>query len=55
MLPAVTPADRLAGLLRAQTLLHSLGITAWQDAMVGGSNGYPDVSDAYLTAARDGC
>ncbi|GAA0944056.1 amidohydrolase [Virgisporangium aurantiacum] len=54
VLPAVTPADRLAGLLRAQTLLHSLGITAWQDAMVGGSNGYPDVSDAYLTAARDG-
>lgn len=54
LLPAVTPADRLAGLLRAQTLLHSLGITAWQDAMVGGRNGYPDVSDAYLTAARDG-
>jgi predicted amidohydrolase YtcJ len=28
VLPAVTPADHLAGLLRAQTLLHSLGITA---------------------------
>ncbi|TQS40676.1 amidohydrolase [Cryptosporangium phraense] len=54
ILPPVTPADRLAGLLRAQTLLHSLGITAWQDAMVCASNGYPDVSDAYLTAARDG-
>jgi predicted amidohydrolase YtcJ len=54
LLPAVTPADRLAGLLRAQALLHSLGVTAWQDAMLGGSNGYPDVSDAYLTAARDG-
>ncbi|GAA3389587.1 amidohydrolase [Cryptosporangium minutisporangium] len=54
MLPAVTPADRLNGLLRAQRLLHSLGITAWQDAMVGASNGYPDISDAYLTAARDG-
>ncbi|SHN47337.1 amidohydrolase [Cryptosporangium aurantiacum] len=54
VVPAVTAADRLAGLLRAQTLLHSLGITAWQDALVGGSNGYPDVSDAYLTAARDG-
>ena len=52
--PEATPADRLAGLLRAQTWLHSLGITAWQDAMVCATNGYPDVSDAYLTAARDG-
>ncbi|GAA4698252.1 amidohydrolase [Phytohabitans rumicis] len=54
LLPEVTPADRLAGLLRAQTMLHSLGITAWQDAMVGATNGYPDITDAYLTAARDG-
>ena len=54
LLPTVTAADRLAGLLRAQQLLHSLGITAWQDAMVCASNGYPDVSDAYLTAAREG-
>jgi predicted amidohydrolase YtcJ len=54
ILPEVTAADRLAGLLRAQTMLHSLGITAWQDAMVGATNGYPDISDAYVTAARDG-
>ncbi|MFI0453809.1 amidohydrolase [Actinomadura sp. 6N118] len=54
LLPAVTPQERLDGLLRAQQLLHSLGITAWQDALVAGSDGYPDVSDAYLTAARDG-
>ncbi|KAB2346824.1 amidohydrolase [Actinomadura rudentiformis] len=54
LLPAVTPQERLDGLLRAQRLLHSLGITAWQDALVAGSDGYPDVSDAYLTAARDG-
>jgi predicted amidohydrolase YtcJ len=52
--PPVTPADRLAGLLRAQRLLHSLGITAWQDAMLCASNGYADISDAYLTAAADG-
>jgi len=50
----ITPADRLAGLLRAQRLLHSLGVTAWQDAMLCASNGYSDVSDAYLTAATDG-
>ncbi|CAL9670730.1 N-substituted formamide deformylase [Streptomyces sp. enrichment culture] len=53
-LPPQTPADRLTGLLRAQELLHSLGITAWQDALLCGSDGYPDPSDAYLTAARDG-
>ncbi|WP_328472207.1 amidohydrolase [Actinoplanes sp. NBC_00393] len=54
LIPAATPADLLAGLLRAQRLLHSLGITGWQDAMLCGSNGYPDPSDAYLAAARDG-
>ncbi|WP_238547297.1 amidohydrolase [Actinoplanes friuliensis] len=54
VLPPATPADRLAGLLRAQRLLHSLGITAWQDALLCGTNGYPDISDAYLTAAGDG-
>jgi predicted amidohydrolase YtcJ len=54
ILPEVTRADRIAGLLRAQTLLHSLGVTAWQDAMVGATNGYPDISDAYLAAAGDG-
>ncbi|MFF3956995.1 amidohydrolase [Streptomyces sp. NPDC001890] len=52
--PASTPADRLAGLMRAQELLHSLGITGWQDALLGVFNGKPDPSDAYLTAARDG-
>jgi predicted amidohydrolase YtcJ len=52
--PEETAADRLAGLLRGQRLLHSLGITAWQDAMLCATNGYHDISDAYLTAARDG-
>ncbi|MFE3068780.1 amidohydrolase [Streptomyces sp. NPDC059247] len=54
LVPASTPADRLAGLLRAQRLLHSLGITAWQDAMLGSLDGRPDPSDAYVAAARDG-
>ena len=54
LLPAITPADRLDGLLRAQRLLHSLGVTAWQDAALCASNGYSDISDAYLTAAGDG-
>ncbi|WP_405828406.1 amidohydrolase [Streptomyces sp. NBC_01176] len=52
--PPATPADRLAALLHAQRHLHALGITAWQDALVGAFLGMDDPSDAYLTAARDG-
>ncbi|MEU8759245.1 amidohydrolase [Streptomyces sp. NPDC048659] len=54
LLPPTTAADRLAGLLRAQDLLHSLGITGWQDALLGSFNGMADPADAYLTAAQDG-
>ncbi|MFJ2867992.1 amidohydrolase [Kitasatospora sp. NPDC087314] len=54
LVPPATAADRLDGLLRAQRLLHSLGITGWQDALLGEFNGMPDPSDAYLTAARSG-
>ncbi|MFJ3235304.1 amidohydrolase [Streptomyces sp. NPDC086787] len=52
--PSATAADRLAALLYAQSHLHALGITAWQDALVGDFLGMDDPSDAYLTAARDG-
>ncbi|MEV0091137.1 amidohydrolase [Streptomyces sp. NPDC050738] len=54
LVPPSTPQDRRAGLLRAQKLLHSLGITGWQDALLGDLNGMSDPSDAYLSAARDG-
>ncbi|MFF1510404.1 amidohydrolase [Streptomyces sp. NPDC058326] len=54
LVPPSTPEDRIAGLLRAQKLLHSLGITGWQDALLGSFNGMPDPSDAYLAAAEDG-
>ncbi|MFH8517374.1 amidohydrolase [Streptomyces gelaticus] len=54
LVPEKTATDRLDGLLRAQRLLHSLGITGWQDALLGVFNGQPDPSDAYLTAAREG-
>ncbi|MFJ5710630.1 MULTISPECIES: amidohydrolase [unclassified Streptomyces] len=54
LVPDKTAEDRLAGLLRAQRLLHSLGITGWQDALLGAFNGMSDPSDAYLTAAKDG-
>ncbi|MDJ0420275.1 MULTISPECIES: amidohydrolase [Rhodococcus] len=52
--PQHTPDDRLKALLHAQQHLHSLGITAWQDALLGDTSGISDVSDAYLTAAGDG-
>jgi predicted amidohydrolase YtcJ len=54
IVPKATLEDRVKGLLRAQAHLHSLGITAWQDAILGVFNGQPDVSDAYLAAASDG-
>ena len=53
-MPRPTPAEQLHGLLLAQQHLHALGITAWQDAIVGEYLGYPDPLPAYLTAARDG-
>ncbi|MFD7168335.1 amidohydrolase [Streptomyces violascens] len=52
--PRSTPTERLAALLRAQAHLHSYGITAWQDAIVGSFGSMDDPADAYVTAARDG-
>ncbi|GAA5018853.1 amidohydrolase [Streptomyces siamensis] len=52
--PPATAADRLGALLHAQRHLHALGITAWQDALLGSFLGMDDPSEAYLTAARDG-
>ncbi|WP_369148189.1 amidohydrolase [Streptomyces sp. R44] len=54
LVPPTTAEERLAGLLRAQKLLHSLGITAWQDALLGSFGGMADPSEAYLSAAGDG-
>ncbi|MGW8352276.1 amidohydrolase [Streptomyces wedmorensis] len=54
LVPEATHEDRLAGLLRAQKLLHSLGITAWQDALLGSFGGMADPSEAYMAAALDG-
>ncbi|WP_307834796.1 amidohydrolase [Paractinoplanes lichenicola] len=51
--PDMTASEKYEGLMRAQQLLLSLGITAWQDAMLAAANGYADVSDAYAKAVRD--
>ncbi|MFJ4713724.1 amidohydrolase [Streptomyces sp. NPDC088785] len=54
LVPAVTREERVAGLLRAQALLHSLGVTAWQDALLGEHANLSDPTDAYLACADDG-
>ncbi|WP_214107354.1 amidohydrolase [Acrocarpospora catenulata] len=52
--PRPTPADLTAALLNAQAHLFSLGITGWQDAIVGSYAGSDDQLPAYLAAAGDG-
>ncbi len=53
LLPVDSIEDWIAGLRVAQEYLHSLGITAWQDAIVGIDDAYRTF-EAYLRFARDG-
>jgi predicted amidohydrolase YtcJ len=53
-LPPTTRTEYSAALLEAQRYLHSLGITAWQDAILGRYVGMDDVTDVYLEASRSG-
>ncbi|MFC9059993.1 amidohydrolase, partial [Streptomyces sp. NPDC057074] len=50
--PPVTPDEQLDGLLRAQSLLHSLGVTAWQDALLGAHASTADPAPAYRRAVE---
>lgn len=43
-----------AALLAAQSYLHSLGVTAWQDAAVGQALGMPDSFEHYLALEDEG-
>jgi hypothetical protein len=54
LLPPTTDAEMDAALAEAQRYLHSLGITAWQDAIVGNYGGVDDPGPAYARAARRG-
>jgi predicted amidohydrolase YtcJ len=54
VVPEVTDDQLLAGLLAAQQQLHSWGITAWQDAIVGDYANLRDPSGAYRRAEEDG-
>jgi predicted amidohydrolase YtcJ len=51
--PKPSAQDLLAGLLEGQRYLHSLGITAWQEAIVG-SSPEGDTLSAYVGAAERG-
>lgn len=50
--PPTTPADRLAALPHAQRHLHALGITAWQDALVGEFLGMDNPSEGRIRRRR---
>jgi predicted amidohydrolase YtcJ len=45
--PGVSLGEQVAGILEGQRYLHSLGITAWQEAIVGEYAVMPDCFDAY--------
>jgi predicted amidohydrolase YtcJ len=54
LLPPTSPEDYLRALLIGQEYLHSLGVTAWQDAILGDYGDAGDATPAYLAAARSG-
>ena len=53
LVPEPTHGEMIDGLLTAQSYLHSLGITAWQDALVD-SQQWGWNLPAYIQTARDG-
>ena len=55
VIPPVDQEDRERGVLAAQEYLHGLGITAWQEAIVGSSYaGVPDCFEAYRSVDGKG-
>jgi predicted amidohydrolase YtcJ len=52
--PVATAEEARRGLMAAQDHLFSLGITGWQDALIGSYAGNPDNFHTYLDAARTG-
>jgi predicted amidohydrolase YtcJ len=54
LLPATSDEDYLRALLLGQEYLHSLGITAWQDAILGAYGDAGDATPTYLAAGASG-
>ncbi len=53
-LPRTTGEDYYAALMAGQAYLHSLGVTGWQDAIVGAYSGMDDPASTYTSAAANG-
>ena len=53
-LPGITDEQYYAGLLAGQAYLHSMGVTGWQDAIVGEYGGMDDPGPTYVEAAQRG-
>ncbi len=53
-LPPTSAEAYYQGLLAGQAYLHSVGVTGWQDAIVGEYAGMDDPGPTYLQAARRG-
>ncbi|MGW2520386.1 amidohydrolase [Streptomyces sp. NPDC001617] len=54
LVPQPTPEQQLTALLRAQTVLHSHGVTAWQDAIIGAYANMTDPAPTYQAALDRG-
>lgn len=54
LVPSPTQADYDRALLEAQAYLHSVGVTSWQDAILGGYAGMDDASTTYHRAIDAG-
>jgi predicted amidohydrolase YtcJ len=54
LLPEVTPDEYAAGLREGQAYLFSLGVTSWQDAIVGAYAGMADTGSTYTDALASG-
>jgi len=54
LMPLPEPAEYAAGLVEGQRYLFSLGVTAWQDAIVGAYAGMADTGSTYLDAVANG-
>ena len=54
VIPPPTLQQRIDGVLEGQRYLHELGITGWQEAIVGDYPGVPDCYQAYQQVASDG-
>lgn len=54
VLPATTGEEIAAGLRADQDMLFGLGITGWQEAILGEYQGYPDITRLYAQMVADG-